>query len=55
MTVARWWRANWGRLVGEVVGVMLLTAAIVLAASVMLGAFAVGVGVSQLVKWIVGF
>lgn len=55
MTVARWWRANWGRLVGTIVGWLLLAAALLLAGSLLLGAFAVAAGVVQLLKWIVGF
>lgn len=44
----RWWRANWGRVAGELIGQLLIVAALVLAAGVLVGAVRAAV-------WIAGF
>ena len=44
----RWWRANWGRLAGSVIGGLLVTAALVLAVGVLIGA-------ARAAVWIAGF
>lgn len=44
----RWWRANWGRLVGQAIAVLLAAAALSMAIGVLVGAVRAAI-------WLAGF